>query len=51
MMAKLKCVCKHSYQDEKDGKEVRLHNTYRRGLGGYRCTVCGNEKPFTEKKQ
>jgi hypothetical protein len=39
--AVLTCNCVHLYQDEKYGKNKRLHNETEKG---YRCTVCGNEK-------
>lgn len=37
----LTCTCEHKYQDEKYGKNKRLHNETDKG---YRCTVCGNAK-------
>jgi predicted adenine nucleotide alpha hydrolase (AANH) superfamily ATPase len=37
----LTCTCEHKYQDERYGKNKRLHNETEKG---YRCTVCGNVK-------
>ena len=34
------CVCSHSYQDQKHGKGMRVHNPYAKG---WRCTVCNRE--------
>ena len=39
--AVLTCTCEHEYQDERYGKNKRLHNKTDKG---YRCTVCGHEK-------
>jgi hypothetical protein len=40
------CKCKHKYQDEKYGKNMRVHNWARKAKinGGWRCTVCGDVK-------
>lgn len=37
----LKCKpsCKHSYQDEKYGQQMRVHNPCAKG---WTCTVCGS---------
>ena len=35
------CACKHDYQDEKYGKNQRVHNPTKKG---HRCTVCGTSK-------
>lgn len=37
----MECVCRHEYQDQRYGKDQRVHNPYAKG---YRCTVCGREK-------
>ena len=37
----IKCNCKNDYQDEKYGKNMRVHNTtIDIHKNGYRCTVC-----------
>lgn len=41
------CNCKHAYQDAQFGKGRRVHNWATgifSGKGGWRCTVCLNEK-------
>ena len=38
-----KCICKSEYQDERYGKNNRVHNEMV-GQKGYRCTVCGKDK-------
>ena len=46
------CTCENKYQDEKYGKNQRVHNAYNKEGGGYRCTVCGKDKggvSFAEK--
>lgn len=43
----LPCHCQSKYQDSRYGQGQRLHNYARKankGLGGHRCTVCGNTK-------
>lgn len=40
-----KCDCKSEFQDKKYGKDMRVHNKYIKDSGGYRCTVCGKDKP------
>ena len=44
----LRCTCKHSFQDERYGDSMRLHNEEKKGAKAtstkYRCTVCGHEK-------
>jgi hypothetical protein len=42
----VKCNCKNTYQDNKYGKDQRVHNTTSK-TNGVRCTVCGNEKTTT----
>lgn len=44
MTRKLKCTCKHKFQDKEYGKGIRLHNSC--GVNGekWRCTVCGDIK-------
>jgi hypothetical protein len=37
------CDCKHEYQDQKYGKNNRVHNTTEDGRNA-RCTVCGKVK-------
>lgn len=42
-----RCDCRHSYQDEKYGKGMRVHNNKRKEQGKEQkssCTVCGKEK-------
>ena len=41
MTAIKKCVCEHTYQDNRYGKGYRVAN--KRRDGGYRCTVCGKD--------
>lgn len=39
-----KCKCKHAYQDKHYGKNRRVFNKTlgnRKGIEGWRCTVCG----------
>lgn len=36
------CSCTHKYQDEKYGKQNRVHNQCKDG--SWNCTVCGNKK-------
>jgi len=44
------CSCKHEYQDQKYGKQMRLHNIRIKrdnkstDKHGSRCTVCGTVK-------
>lgn len=41
----LKCNCKNKYQDEKYGKDYRVHNPMKvtgTQAKKYRCTVCGS---------
>ena len=38
----LPCDCKNDYQDKEHGRSMRVHNSC---IKGYRCTVCGKEKP------
>ena len=42
----LKCDCKHTAQDELNGKGI--HNVCKKGLK-LRCTVCGKEKDNPSK--
>jgi hypothetical protein len=47
MVKKLKCNCKHSFQDKEHGKGIRVHNFApkgNQGSPGWRCTVCKNVK-------
>lgn len=39
------CTCKHEFQDEKYGKNMRVFNERMSGgkSNGWRCTVCGKE--------
>ncbi len=49
----IKCKCKDAYQDEKYGKGNRVFNPTLKGKGGpivYRCTICENEKTFTQEE-
>lgn len=42
----IKCDCKNEYQDEKYGKDQRVHNkTSGKDGRNWRCTVCKKEKP------
>lgn len=39
------CTCKHEYQDTKYGKQMRVHNPFKKGDSfGHRCTVCATER-------
>lgn len=40
----LRCNCKHEYQDEKYGKERRLHNKAGKDSISWKCTICGSVK-------
>jgi len=42
----LKCDCANTYQDEKYGTGMRVHNRMaeKGGSHPYRCTVCGKVK-------
>jgi hypothetical protein len=46
----LECVCKHAFQDERYGKNMRLHNPKnhnpKKDKDGnkWRCTVCGKTR-------
>lgn len=47
MGALIQCTCTSKFQDERYGKNVRVHNQARNHptkQGGWRCTVCGREK-------
>jgi hypothetical protein len=45
-MAIIKCSCEHEYQDQKYGKDNRVHNYCANNKsGGWRCTVCESIKP------
>ncbi|UAW01145.1 hypothetical protein [Vibrio phage PhiImVa-1] len=37
---KIKCSCKHAFQDKEHGKGIRVANV---GVKVYTCTVCGKE--------
>lgn len=44
---RLRCTCKHEYQDRRYGPQVRVHNkmvTPKDHPDQYRCTVCGEER-------
>lgn len=44
----IRCDCEHSYQDQKYGYKLRVHNRGPVGAKGgspkKRCTVCGKER-------
>ncbi len=44
----IRCDCKHSWQDETYGPQLRVHNHAPANANAqpirYRCTVCGNTK-------
>ena len=45
----LQCECKHDYQDEKYGKNQRVHNLYvgetaKATMKVWRCTVCNTKR-------
>ena len=42
-MKKVKCDCKHEYQDRKLGEGVRYANKTAAVPAKYRCTVCRKE--------
>ena len=44
-----KCDCESKFQDEKYGKDMRVHNERAGKDGGSRCTVCGKEKNAHDK--
>ena len=43
------CTCRHTFQDERYGRGMRLHNYAAKagsgGTGAWRCTVCEKVKP------
>lgn len=44
-MAIIRCNCTHEFQDKTHGRQNRVHNRCgKEQRGGWRCTVCGNEK-------
>ena len=43
------CTCQHAGQDRLHGPGKRVHNRFTKGDGGWRCAVCGNEKPDNAK--
>ncbi len=50
----LSCSCVNTYQDEKYGKEKRVHNLCKPknpGTDIYRCTVCGAIKNISGKTE
>lgn len=49
MIAILKCSCSHAFQDARYGVGLRVHNYMTGGQGGWRCTVCQNEKPLVKE--
>lgn len=40
------CGCRHAYQDERYGAQMRVHNAYvvKGAKDGFRCTVCRTER-------
>ncbi len=36
----LRCACRHIFQDERYGINLRIHNATRKPRPGWRCTVC-----------
>jgi hypothetical protein len=45
---KIKCGCRHEFQDKEHGVGIRVHNLAKKahnGMPGYRCTVCKSVKP------
>jgi hypothetical protein len=40
----MQCTCKHPFQDERYGINMRVHNARRKPRPGWRCTVCLKEK-------
>ena len=38
----LECTCEHDFQDQKHGRNKRVHNP--KAAGKYSCTVCGRIK-------
>lgn len=51
MTKELNCTCKHEFQDEMYGKGKRLFNQMGDSGKKWRCTVCGKEVSFEEKKK
>lgn len=50
----LTCTCLHDFQDSRYGFLKRVHNFARKafaGDGGWRCTVCLNEKRRDGERQ
>jgi len=40
----LPCNCTNKFQDERYGKDNRLHNATLKPTPGWRCTVCDKNK-------
>lgn len=36
----MQCTCRHPFQDERYGQNMRVHNAMRKPRPGWRCTVC-----------
>lgn len=36
----MQCTCRHPFQDERYGINMRVHNAMRKPRPGWRCTVC-----------
>ena len=36
----IRCTCKHDFQDERYGQNMRVHNAMLKPKPGWRCTVC-----------
>jgi hypothetical protein len=46
--AKVRCTCKHEYQDRVYGQGIRVANpveNVNKNYGRYRCTVCSKAHP------
>ena len=45
------CTCTHAAQDRLHGAGGRVHNSYIKSDGGWRCTVCLRETADRGKKE
>ena len=50
-MKRITCKCQHTFQDKKYGSGVRLHNKMASTKANWRCSVCGDLKTDSAKKE
>lgn len=52
MTKAIRCNCKHEFQDQKYGKDMRVHNKTGQAKSDgvkWRCTVCGVDREHNGK--